>query len=167
MGKNMITGDLAKLIQRLDQAAYLANDDPTKEHKEAFDAVLAELLTAVGVSRVKAGEVLAGGYNVACLIADSIREKMGWDGAGVRVIIPDGWGSRYAKDKVRDLAVITGNYDDGNVSFHLGNYAKVLFVNGAVADSFGVGIIADLLLADIHREFLMPFYFCMKFGGAT
>ena len=89
---------------------------------------------------------------MACdLICDAICERMGWQGAGSGFTIPEGFGNAFGC-VVERVQVDPHNPDD-NVKISLvsswGNeYGMLWFVNASIVDSFGLGLIADLLLRE-------------------
>ncbi len=150
---------LAGIIKRLDNAAYVATeDDPSQTSVDVFNDVLAELLLAVGVKPSVALD--------ADLIAESIREKMNWVGLGAEVVVPADFGNANLRQDRRRLTVKLVDYDNGNLEVAFCYGADLHFVNRDVANSFGNGLTADLLLRDLHAYFGEEFWLCMKLEDA-
>ena len=138
---------------------------------ERFDWTKVNLKSEFATDGGGSGKLLEnGGYAANALIADAICDRMGWTGEDGVFSIPVGFGNNENDNHHCSVVVIYA--PNGNVGVRVSSgteisFAELHFVNADVCESYGVDLIADLLLRDIHKRLETPFWFCMKFGGAT
>ncbi len=109
-----------------------------------------------------------GAYAANVLIADAIRDRMGWtrDVSAGAFIIPRELCDVFKRGSIH-CNVLVVYAPNGNVGVRVSSgtevsFVELHFVNADVCDSYGVDLIADLLLREIHSCFDEPFFFCMQ-----